>query len=201
MTTAATINEQTLARAQEESSRETDYGLIDNLEEARQFLFRYADSYSRLPWLIDLYYDTVLPPIDVLRLLGEEWTMCDNLETEEFADEVTTILTGYGEFPIRPMMTRKELYRWRSLPDMVTIYRGCSRNDPRGFSWSLSKDVADRFPFLNRYLAPDPVVLTAEVKKIDIIAVKLDRAEEEIITLNATVLDVQSAVSPSARTA
>ena len=51
-----------------------------------------------------------------------------------------------------------------------------------GICWSLNEDVANRFPFLGRFRAEKPRLLTACVPKHWILAVKLSRGEEEIIT-------------------
>lgn len=57
-------------------------------------------------------------------------------------------------------------------------------------SWSLDKDVAARFPFLNRYKVDDPALFIAEVMKEDIFALKGDRQEVEAIILKAKIVEI-----------
>lgn len=70
-----------------------------------------------------------------------------------------------------------------SLPDEVTIYRGClkGRNE-NGLSWTLDKVKAEWFA--KRLLrSGTPLLLTGVVKKSDIVAVLLGRNESEIVTM------------------
>lgn len=77
------------------------------------------------------------------------------------------------------------------------MYRGADRGvNERGLSWTWSRAVAERFPFMRRYRAADPVLVTATVSRKRITAVKLDpeRQENEVIVLPACVYVV--AVTP-----
>ena len=49
----------------------------------------------------------------------------------------------------------------------------------------MNPDVARGFVKLARYRVPDPVLVTAIVRKQDVLAIKLDRQEEEVITFKA----------------
>ena len=76
------------------------------------------------------------------------------------------------------MMDEDERAAWRALPDVVTVYRGCSQVNMNGLSWSLRRDTAANFPRLNRYMPPsgfEPLLLTGEVAKGRITAVSLAR--------------------------
>jgi hypothetical protein len=57
----------------------------------------------------------------------------------------------------------------------------------------LNKDVANAFPFLRRFQAKKPTLLTASVPKHWVLAVKLERQEEEIITFAADVKMIRPA--------
>lgn len=122
-----------------------------------------------------------------LRLLGEEWSSFDNVWAYEF--DLWPRLAGVdtGE-----MMTRAERVAFEALPDAVTIYRGCGSVNRNGICWSLDRGVAERFPTLNRYRVPDPVLLTATVKRGLIVALKLDREEWEVITFDAEIVAEES---------
>jgi hypothetical protein len=54
-----------------------------------------------------------------------------------------------------------------------------------GLSWSLDPDYARLFPTLNGYIVSDPVLVTAVTRKRDVLALILDREEQEIVTFKA----------------
>jgi hypothetical protein len=135
-----------------------------------------ANSYSRLELVLSLTMN--MEPDDWLRLLGEQWECCDNIS--EYLEELRDLI---GEFdPCWPMMTDEEQERYRELPEEVAIYRGCGPDNVRGACWTLNRSTAETFPILNRYRVAKPLLVTARVKKADIVAVKLGREEDEIIT-------------------
>jgi hypothetical protein len=116
-----------------------------------------------------------------LKLLGCRWTECDGLR--HHVPTLRRVLGVAG--PLLPMMDAEEQTAFVLLPDILTVYRGCSARFPRGICWSLNPDVARGFPALNWYCVPDSVLITATVRKQDVLAVKLDRQEEEVITFKA----------------
>jgi hypothetical protein len=71
---------------------------------------------------------------------------------------------------------------------VVTVYRGAGKANRHGISWSLAESVARKFPTLLRYWQKVPMLYTAEVRKQDIIALKLDRDEQEVITFGARIV-------------
>lgn len=129
---------------------------------------------------------------DWLILLGDQWTRCDR-GISLFQPELQKALPHRG--PVRLMMTDDENAAYDALPEVVTIYRGCDANTASlpGISWSLNKDVANLHPFLSRFQAEKPTVLTACVPKHWILAIKLGRREEEIITFAADVKMIRPA--------
>ncbi len=116
-----------------------------------------------------------------LNLFGKGWSGCDGLR--HHLSTLRRVLGVAG--PLTPMMDAEEQTAFAALPDRLTAYRGCSERSPRGVSWSLNPDVARRFVKLARYRVSDPVLVTATVRKKDVLAIKLDRQEEEIITFKA----------------
>jgi len=156
-----------------------DFGFT-SIEDARQQLTR-CDSYSRLPTLLNMWMNEA----DWLQLLGEEWSSCDNIghHIDELFNSPMWMSDHAGPAVKRVMMTTEEQAAYDALPEIVTVYRGCYAQNKWGFSWSLSKDTAERFPMLNRYKQHGQALLvTSQVKKEKIVAVKLDRNECEIIT-------------------
>lgn len=152
-----------------------------SIDELDALLMR-EDSYSRLPVLLEMgpyiYRDVYL------KLLGSWWSSCDNIS--EHAGEVWNDIRDFGIADARPlMMDEAEQQAFAQLPDDVTVYRGCYANNKWGMSWSLNKEVAERFPFLNRYQRPSrPLLVKARIQKQDIVALKLDRNESEVICMS-----------------
>lgn len=122
-----------------------------------------------------------------MTLLGEYWTIFDNV-SEYMTCLVEELDLGSpsndGICIERDMMTPDEIMTYESLPDHVPVYRGCYGNNKWGLCWSLSRQVAETFPMLDRYRQKgQPILVTAQAKKTNIVAVKLDRGESEIVTL------------------
>jgi hypothetical protein len=149
-------------------------------------LLAYHNSYSRLAEIIR--FSGIMGRRSWLRLLGEHWSTLDNLFS--WHDELRQLLPGRVTLLL---MDEAERAAWRELPDMVTIYRGCSEVNLNGLSWSLCPEIASKFPALMRYMPPKgrrPLLVTGEVAKRRVIAVKLDRKEREIVTLHARTVAV-----------
>ena len=161
-----------------------------SLDEARRRL-RFADSYSRMDDVIELCF--AMQTTDWYTLLGEEWTGCDNIGLYRLALQKLVPSTG----PVAEMMSLEERSAYDSLPDRLTLYRGCGHINKLGASWSLDRTVAARFPYLNRYRQKRPILVTAEVSKAKVLAVKLDRAEVEVITFAARRKSVEDLPAPT----
>jgi hypothetical protein len=72
--------------------------------------------------------------------------------------------------------------KYERLPELVTVFRGCSRARVRGLSWSLNRSVAATFARGHRNIrVPDPVIARATVRKPAIFALLTDRGEDEIV--------------------
>jgi hypothetical protein len=78
-------------------------------------------------------------------------------------------------------MSPRERAAFKALPAAVKCFRGGERSDVmKGVSWSLSRVVAERFA---RLAVKEPVLVSATVEKSGAFAVKLDRAEAELVVL------------------
>jgi len=77
------------------------------------------------------------------------------------------------------MMDEEEDNILRSLPEEVTIYRGCQKGiNEDGLSWSLDKSKAEFFA--NRF-GKKGIILERTISKNDIVAVLVGRGESEVI--------------------
>jgi len=161
-------------------------------DEANETL-KFEDSYSRIIAIYHLY-----PKMDRqnwLRLLGDNWSSCDNISV--FRLFFKDVLGSKG--PINEMMNEADQAAFDKLPEVLTVYRGCGKRNMIGASWSLDKAVAQKFPFLERYKVKEPLLVTGKVNKANVLALKLDRNEQEIITFSAKRIMVEPLlVSPFA---
>lgn len=145
-------------------------------------ILQLEDSYSRLPLLLE--YAGFIESDDWLHLLGYWWECCDNIGIHRY--ELEFALDCYGTWTsIHQMMTMAERRAFDRLPDVLTVYRGCYEINKWGASWSLNREVAEKFPYLTRYSNEGrPLLIKATIPKSRIAALKLGRGEEEIITFH-----------------
>lgn len=151
-----------------------------------------CNSYTRLPTLMSM--KTNVCPVIWLRLLGEFWAASDNIwehTIEIMYDSPVTDRTG----PIVEMMTESEAAELEVLFSQrkcITGYRGCyHRVNDDGHSYTTNREVAERFPFLNRYTIPGclPILRVANIHLDDVVALKDCRDEKEIIVRQCNVLE------------
>jgi hypothetical protein len=129
-----------------------------------------------------------LTPQEYWTLLRHTWTMSEVMMSRYM---VWALLLNARRKTRHLMMTPKERARLDALPDPVTVYRGCGGPKYVGFSWTLSKKMAERFAVIacnprRGMLAPDlvgttPTVIKGTVAKRNIVALINDRKEQEII--------------------
>ena len=150
------------------------------LEEINDCLV-WENSYTRLPALLEIkgLVDDAL----WFAALGESWENCDNIG--HYFDEITDALfSDMDRKDIqRLMMTPDERKAFDKLPDEFVVYRGCCPRNKWGLSWSMSVDIASKFPALDRYRGEGGALLVkAKAEKKNIFALKMGRNEAEIIT-------------------
>lgn len=158
-------------------------------EEAERMMLM-ASSYSRLKTVISLLW--VMEYREWLKILGVAWSNCDNIA--QYRRCLKSYIGVAG--PIKDMMNDAELAAFDALPETITVYRGCGSHNRAGASWTLDRSVAERFPFYSRYRAKEPLLVTGRVKKMNVLAIKLDRDEFEIITFSARRVKVESLAPP-----
>ena len=93
-----------------------------------------------------------------------------------------TELFGSDRASQHSLMNEEELQLFTSLPDTLTIYRGCRKDvNEEGLSWTLDRSRAQWFA--DRHGHDDRTLLTREINKSEVIAVFTRRGEEEVIVL------------------
>lgn len=110
---------------------------------------------------------------DYWKLLAAAWTSTDIVYLRIHTWRVLFLSYRPEREALMSIEERKTL---RSLPDEVTIYRGGTSD---GLSWSLSRDVAERFAKRGAFTE----VHTQKVPKKDLIAYFGDRGEDEVVLI------------------
>ena len=138
----------------------------------------WADSYNRMSTILGLRRQMSAP--DWWRLLGNEWSVCDNIAAHRH--QLRLILIKANPTNRRAMMCTDELQALAAMPDEITVYRGCYENNRDGLSWSLSPEIAASFPTLNRYSRKNEtaLLLTGKANKADVV-LSFGRNEREVI--------------------
>lgn len=123
-----------------------------------------------------------------LKQLGEQWTRCDNLWTRRA--ELRQVLRTCTREELALLMTPEERAALAKLPARLEVWRGCYPRNRSGLSWSLSREVAARFPTQARYRGPigELPLLRRGFAQRDRVILKLDRNEAEIVA--ATVFGI-----------
>lgn len=182
----------------DEDGANTNIARLVTGREARAYL-HFANSYNRLTKLIEL--DGIIDAQAWLTVLGEEWPSCDNI-----GEHLPELLSTFGFDLLREdipryrslLMTEQERASLEALPEQLTVWRGCYETNKRGICWSLSEDVAKRFPFTHRYIQDgQALILRAEVKRDEIFMLKLDRNEAEIVAEGLKIKSTRKLLNPN----
>jgi len=165
-----------------------------------QKLCAWANSYTRAEVLLEncpfvLRGNGRVHGTEWFKVLGQEWSTCDNIG--DFRLFFRMIFKQASPAQLQAMMSEEEREKWRELPDTIHAWRGCEAKDRTGLSFSLSESIARKFPFLRRYRAKAPALVSASIPK-ETAVLKLDRDEEEIISAFPTIKTVEPLISKEA---
>lgn len=150
---------------------------------------RYANSYTRMEAVLMAW--PAMRHRAWLRILGREWSTCDNIAA--YLPALRSLLANLPKSDLACMMTRDERDQWATLPKTFTAYRGCYLELNRdGICYSLERDVAAKFAGqYHRYRASGtPVLVTAKCRRSRAV-LKLDRGEQEVIALHRRIVSVE----------
>lgn len=174
--------------AGDELSRERAEALV---AEGKSILFASIGigSYARFDWLVEQYYGGNLSPDEFFPVICQYWRAADPDDTNPFFLDVWEDAYSWNDFKT---LTDED----KSLPDesWLTAYRGqMSDTDIMGVSWSLSKDIAEKFArgAALRINVLGGSLITARVPRAAVIAYISGRNEEEIIVNPVDVEIVQ----------
>ena len=81
-------------------------------------------------------------------------------------------------------MDRDQVGFYRTLPEDLNIFRGQDQNRDIGISWTLDRNVAERYAQGECSTNMDPTVIEVRIKKSDIAIVGCGFGESEIVPFN-----------------
>lgn len=135
----------------------------------------------RITYLNYLKNSDIITEKECGNLLAKQWIYIEQICTDANVVTKYTILKWLLAADKECLMEAKEdRDTYENLSETVTIYRGCrNQKGVKGFSWSLSKEVAEMFA--NRYNTKTPCLYRTEIPKKNIICYRNGRNEQEII--------------------
>ena len=146
-------------------------------------------SRSRMAIVYSVYHERTLSPERWWALLGDTWAQCDNIG--RFEHWLKPLFRKCRRLRMH-MMTQAERAIYDTLPDTLTVYRGCLENTRRGMSWTLDKEVAKKFPNASyRFEVKKPTfVYRMRVPKSECVYLD-DRGEQEIVLATYRTMQVE----------
>lgn len=141
----------------------------------------------KFEWLLKLATEYGVEGEELAKLFGDEWAMIEN--SFQCHDEISELIEWHDLWQHREsMMDERELDVYRSLPDELTIYRGCREEGKLGYSWTMDRDTAlmfaRRFPNdSKRY------ILTATIHKSEVLMYQAGRSEAEIVVRDPLAIE------------
>lgn len=162
----------------------TDLSVDEAIQDAGKRLYA-TDSGTRLGVLMHLctteQRPEVLWPVFLLW-----WTSCDatwdwRLPTLAVLRSLMRDSNG-TDHPAEQWMEEADVEFYRSLPDEITLYRGCARKHVKGLAWSTDRKAAEIFAHGHRGIkVPDPVIAETIFPKEKVFAVFTNRNENEVV--------------------
>ena len=151
----------------------------------------------RLDAILDIVDD--IPDADYWNLVGDFWTDSENI----YQNFDEWLQLWEAETPGRESaMDERERAALAAMPDVLTVHRGYQHEDSMmGLSWTLDHKRA--IWFANRTRRPDEpgYVVTAKVRKEDVLAYFMGREEEEIVALPESLFDATTQELPQRKKA
>ena len=125
-----------------------------------------------------------VPRVAVAAALRKVW-LDFGLKFDDTADLATLFVDARQQHQ-EVLMTSEETRRFQSLPQGVDVFRGQmfadGRHRPSNISWTLSKEVASWYAAPVQAIdQPHGWVLSSQVKKESVIALFLERGEQEVV--------------------
>ena len=121
-----------------------------------------------------------LTPYQYWELLGEVWVNSENIwqNKSHWDDLLKAKISDKHAF-----MSIEDQKEFSKLPSSFVAFRGCTNLNENGYSYTLDKDIAERFSRWSMRDKSKGIVITREVKKKDVFAFTNSRGEKEVIIL------------------
>ena len=157
-------------------------------DEVHEHVLRWCNTYESLPEL--LRFRDHMDPLQWWSLLGYWWSMFDNVS--DYGGHLRELLNEADHDHLKAMMALDAKAEWDALPAELIVYRGCYSVNRDGLSWTLSEEIARRFPRMHRFERPgdQPLLLTGTVPK-DRAVLIVDRDEQEIVATGVVVTSIE----------
>jgi hypothetical protein len=150
---------------------------VDIAKAVSKFLSLFSSA-ERPPATVQLLTDLDLPPEAAWRVIHNQWSIFDAIPHRAFQ----SIFAHFREGWSADYLSEDDRALYDALPERFTVYRGQDANAPVGLSWAIHRDVAAGFARGHRGLHNErPVIITAEVAKLNVAGVYADRQEGEIV--------------------
>jgi hypothetical protein len=162
----------------------------DYASAAIAYLFRFFSSEKLAAEMLPLVSNAA--PETVLKIFFAVWPNCDRTSASDNASLLRLLAKARSQ--VSPVAYLSDANRefLQSLPTNITVFRGCSRCRVDGLSWTTDKEVAKGFARGHRAIVVgEPVLVTANVKKDDVLAVITDRKESELICVQSQILRIE----------
>jgi hypothetical protein len=146
-----------------------------NVEQVRRFIDGpYGGGSHERPQLVIAWADAIEGPEAgraFWAVIQDEWSSFDRIPHQEF-------VRLFAKFA-KQWAATDEI---ESLPDRLTVYRGQSRDDPPGLSWTRDRGVAQTFARGHRGIAvPNSTIIERRINREGVALVLNDRDEQEIV--------------------
>ncbi|MGU3358921.1 hypothetical protein ACLBWX_01165 [Methylobacterium sp. M6A4_1b] len=143
-------------------------------------------SHDRLPafigWAQEHGAELGADPAQFWAGFHQTWIDCD--DTWDHRDELLELLRDFDAEaePCASLREDSDRAFYASLPDRITVYRGCDMDRVMGLAWTTDKAVALGFTKGHRGISvPNPVLASAFVRKHNILGTYQQRQEREIL--------------------
>jgi hypothetical protein len=161
----------------------------DYASAAIAYLFRIS-SEKRAAEMLPLVSNAV--PETFLKIFFAVWPYCDRVSAADNASLLCLLAKASSQVSQVAYLSDANRAFLQTLPTNITVFRGCSKCRVDGLSWTTDKEVAKGFARGHRAIVVvDPVLVTAKVRKDDVLAVFTDRAEFELICVPAQILRIE----------
>jgi hypothetical protein len=146
--------------------------------EAKEELTMFG-SYERTEALVHVMLRAPTPT-DAIAVFLDWGNMCD--APWPWRSQIADILRqSCAEISLADALAPDARGFYDSLPDLISVYRGCERCRERGLHWTTDKAVAEQFAKGRRCVNKEPTLAQAQIPKRHVFAVFVDRQEHEIV--------------------